>query len=275
MSTSSPSTARSGRARRLSSSPAPPSGEIGILPRHIPVVAQLVDDAMVRVEREGEDDLRIAVNGGFMSVTEEGVIVLAESAEFAVRDRRRRGAGELRIGRSRDCRQGAGGAARPRQARLAQIGVSRERAHDLHGRARRLCWHCWSWRSATGCGICARAAPRRSCVTSPQSAATAGATAWSATTAAKPSFYRLSSLRWWPDRRLSRRGLEIMSRRAPRGDEFDIMTEEIVVLELRDTTLERPDRRSGYEMALDRGALTAFLSWLESRPSPRARRRSA
>lgn len=84
-------------------------------------------------------------------------------------------------------------------------------------------------------------------------------------------FYRLSSLRWWPDRRLSRRGLEIVSRRAPRGDEFDIMTAEIVVLELRDTG---PDRRRGYEMALDRGALTAFLSWLESRPSPRARRRT-
>jgi len=58
------------------------SGEIGILPRHIPVVAQLVDDAMVRVEREGEDDLRIAVNGGFMSVTEAGVTILAEHAEF-------------------------------------------------------------------------------------------------------------------------------------------------------------------------------------------------
>ncbi len=57
-------------------------GEIGILPRHIPLVAQLVDDAMVRVEREGEDDLRIAVDGGFMSVTEEGVSILAESAEF-------------------------------------------------------------------------------------------------------------------------------------------------------------------------------------------------
>jgi F-type H+-transporting ATPase subunit epsilon len=58
------------------------SGEIGILPRHIPLVAQLVDDAMVRVEREGEDDLRIAVGGGFMSVTDEGVIILAETAEF-------------------------------------------------------------------------------------------------------------------------------------------------------------------------------------------------
>ena len=84
-------------------------------------------------------------------------------------------------------------------------------------------------------------------------------------------FYRLSSLRWWPDRRLSRRGIEIVSRRSPRGDEFDIMTDEITVLELRVTD---PDRRLGYEMALDRGALTAFLSWLESRPSPRARRRN-
>ena len=58
------------------------AGEIGILPRHIPLVAQLVDDAMVRVEREGEDDLRIAVDGGFLSVTEEAVRILVENAEF-------------------------------------------------------------------------------------------------------------------------------------------------------------------------------------------------
>src|SRR6202007_823820 len=82
-------------------------------------------------------------------------------------------------------------------------------------------------------------------------------------------FYRLSSLRWWPERRLSRRGIEIVSRRAPRGDEFDIMTAEIAILELRDTGQQR---RRGYEVALDRGALTAFLSWFESRPSPRAER---
>jgi hypothetical protein len=84
-------------------------------------------------------------------------------------------------------------------------------------------------------------------------------------------FYRLSSVRLWPDRRLARRGVEIVSRRSPRRDEFDIMTEEVVIIELRDTTQER---RCGHEIALDRGALTAFLSWLESRPSPRARRRS-
>jgi hypothetical protein len=50
------------------------------------------------------------------------------------------------------------------------------------------------------------------------------------------------------------------------------MTEEIVVLELRDAG---PERGRAYEIALDRGALTAFTSWLESRPSPRARRRSS
>lgn len=58
------------------------AGEIGIMPRHIPLVGQLVDDAMVRVEREGEDDLRIAVSGGFLSVTEETVRILVESAEL-------------------------------------------------------------------------------------------------------------------------------------------------------------------------------------------------
>ncbi|WP_079675657.1 DUF2550 domain-containing protein [Mycobacteroides abscessus] len=80
-------------------------------------------------------------------------------------------------------------------------------------------------------------------------------------------FYRLSSVRLWPDRQLSRRDLEIIDRRIPRGDEYDIMTAEIVVLQLRDGARD-------YEMALDRGALTAFMSWVESRPSPRAQRRS-
>src|SRR5690606_40955626 len=58
------------------------AGEIGVLPRHTPLVAQLVDDAMVRVEREGEDDLRIAVDGGFISITEEAGRILVENAEL-------------------------------------------------------------------------------------------------------------------------------------------------------------------------------------------------
>ena len=85
------------------------------------------------------------------------------------------------------------------------------------------------------------------------------------------AFYQLSSVRLWPDRRLSRRGVEVVGRRAPRGDEFDIMTDEVVVLELCDAAQER---RVGSEIALDRGARSAFLSWLEARPSPRARNRN-
>ena len=50
------------------------------------------------------------------------------------------------------------------------------------------------------------------------------------------------------------------------------MTVVTVVLELLDATADAP---RGYELALDRGALTAFLSWVESRPSPRSRRRAA
>ena len=49
------------------------------------------------------------------------------------------------------------------------------------------------------------------------------------------------------------------------------MTEETVILEINDLSGEV---RRSYELALDRGALTAFLSWVESRPSPRARRRT-
>src|SRR6201993_4716264 len=43
-------------------------------------------------------------------------------------------------------------------------------------------------------------------------------------------FYRLSSLRLWPDRRLSRHGIEIVARRGPSGEAFDIMTPGINIL---------------------------------------------
>ncbi len=78
-------------------------------------------------------------------------------------------------------------------------------------------------------------------------------------------FYKLSSLRLGPDSRIRRHGIEVADRRGPRGDEYDIMTDEIAVLELTDAG-------RGYEVALDRGALAAFLSWVESRPSGRSRR---
>ena len=58
-------------------------GELGVLPGHIPLLGALEPGWTVRIEREGEDELRLAVHGGFLSVREDGVSILAEMAEFA------------------------------------------------------------------------------------------------------------------------------------------------------------------------------------------------
>ncbi|MFE3293128.1 DUF2550 domain-containing protein [Rhodococcus sp. NPDC059234] len=78
-------------------------------------------------------------------------------------------------------------------------------------------------------------------------------------------FFKLSSLRPGPDSRVSRQGVELGDRRSPQDTEFDIMTDDIVIVSVSDGD-------HGYEFALDRGALTAFLSWVESRPSGRSMR---
>jgi F-type H+-transporting ATPase subunit epsilon len=57
-------------------------GELGILPGHINLLGELAPGWPVRIEREGEADLLVAVDGGFLSVRKDGVSVLAETAEF-------------------------------------------------------------------------------------------------------------------------------------------------------------------------------------------------
>ncbi|MGH3622413.1 MAG: F0F1 ATP synthase subunit epsilon [Sciscionella sp.] len=57
-------------------------GEIGILPRHIPVLAELIQGEMVRIDTVDGEEIHAAVHGGFLSVTEDGVTILAESAEL-------------------------------------------------------------------------------------------------------------------------------------------------------------------------------------------------
>lgn len=57
-------------------------GEIGILPRHAPLLGVLVEYP-VTIRRSGEDALVAAVHGGFLSVSSEGVDVLAEIVELA------------------------------------------------------------------------------------------------------------------------------------------------------------------------------------------------
>lgn len=58
-------------------------GEIGILPHHIPLLAELIEGEMVRIDTPGGDEVHAAVHGGFLSVTERGVSILAEDAELA------------------------------------------------------------------------------------------------------------------------------------------------------------------------------------------------
>jgi F-type H+-transporting ATPase subunit epsilon len=58
-------------------------GELGILPRHIPLLGELVPDCVVRVDQTNGERLMVAVQGGFLSVTGERVSILAESAQLA------------------------------------------------------------------------------------------------------------------------------------------------------------------------------------------------
>ena len=56
-------------------------GELGVLPGHAPLLGELAPGGTVRIQEEGGEELVFAVHGGFLSVTEAGVSVLAELAE--------------------------------------------------------------------------------------------------------------------------------------------------------------------------------------------------
>jgi F-type H+-transporting ATPase subunit epsilon len=57
-------------------------GDIGVLPGHAPLLGQLADGGTVRILQSGGSDVVAAVHGGFLSVTDQGVTVLAEVAEL-------------------------------------------------------------------------------------------------------------------------------------------------------------------------------------------------
>lgn len=58
-------------------------GELGVLPGHAPLLGELAPGGVVRIQEEGGEELTFAVHGGFLSVTEDGVSILAELAERA------------------------------------------------------------------------------------------------------------------------------------------------------------------------------------------------
>jgi len=57
-------------------------GEMGVLAGHAPLLGQLKEPSRVRI-KTGDDELAYDIAGGFISVTNDGVTVLAESAQPA------------------------------------------------------------------------------------------------------------------------------------------------------------------------------------------------
>ena len=56
-------------------------GQIGIMPKHAPMMA-ILRDAPVLIKSVEEGDLYAAAHGGFVTVDGDNVIILAESAEL-------------------------------------------------------------------------------------------------------------------------------------------------------------------------------------------------
>lgn len=54
-------------------------GELGVLPGHAPVLGQLAEPGEVRIRRADGEPLTWEVSGGFLSVTADGVTILAET----------------------------------------------------------------------------------------------------------------------------------------------------------------------------------------------------
>ena len=97
-------------------------GEIGVLPGHEPTLAQLDEAGIVRIDGTDGSSTTLAVHGGFLHITPEGVTVLAESAELS---------GEIDVSRARaalnrvDTSEPEGAAAAARaEARLRAAGAA-------------------------------------------------------------------------------------------------------------------------------------------------------
>ena len=94
-------------------------GELGILPRHAPMITVLAPGE-IRVKREGQEDLFFAVSGGWMEVLPNQVTILARTAERS---------DEIDVQRAE--------AARARAEELLAEGVTREERAGLEMQLRR------------------------------------------------------------------------------------------------------------------------------------------
>jgi F-type H+-transporting ATPase subunit epsilon len=97
-------------------------GELGILPGHTPLLGQLAEGGVVTIRTESGEDVVVAAHGGFLSVTDRGVSILAETAELSTEIDVERARQALR--RSEDVLEDpeAQAAARRAQGRLRAAG---------------------------------------------------------------------------------------------------------------------------------------------------------
>jgi F-type H+-transporting ATPase subunit epsilon len=91
-------------------------GDIGIMPRHAPVLAQLREGFAARIVQPDGQILGVAVHGGFLSVNNDVVTILAEDAELA---------DEIDVQRARNTYE-----------RMKSIGTDSAEAEDALRRAR-------------------------------------------------------------------------------------------------------------------------------------------
>ena len=97
-------------------------GELGVLPGHAPLLGELAPGGVVTIRTTEGEDLVVAAHGGFLSVTQRGVSILAETAEIS---------SEIDVERAREALRRAEGAGdEPGALEAARRAQSRLRAAD-------------------------------------------------------------------------------------------------------------------------------------------------
>lgn len=105
------------------------NGQLGILPKHAPLITQLEDGELIA--RAGGEEFYFAIHGGFMHVLPDSVTVLADVAE---RD------SEIDIARAEAARQRAlemMAKAPPEERRLTEVALRRSQVRLRVARRRR------------------------------------------------------------------------------------------------------------------------------------------
>jgi len=104
-------------------------GQLGILPRHAPLITQLAEGELCA--RVGEEEYFFAIHGGFMHVLPDSVVVLADVAERA---------SEIDVERAEAARRRAVemlGKLPPEERRLTEVVLRRSQVRLKVARRRR------------------------------------------------------------------------------------------------------------------------------------------